>query len=105
MKEDKYKYLPKFYDLETLTQEDLNKLALERNTLVKEIERLNNIINELEKDKQFYKHRFEDYIEYKSKIDKAIEWIEYYKGTKLTKEEFNSYSYWLLNILRGEDNE
>lgn len=49
MKEDKYKYLPKFYDLETLTQEDLNRLALERNTLVKENERLNNIIDELEK--------------------------------------------------------
>ena len=29
----------KVYDLETLTQEDLNKLALERNTLVKENER------------------------------------------------------------------
>ncbi len=50
MKEDKYKYLPKFYDLETLTQEDLNKLALERNTLVKENERLNNIIKHIYKE-------------------------------------------------------
>jgi hypothetical protein len=50
MKEDKRKYLPKFYDLETLTQEDLNKLALERNTLVKENERLNSIINQFEEE-------------------------------------------------------
>ncbi len=36
---------PKFYDLETLTQEDLNKLALERNTLVKENAKLKRNIN------------------------------------------------------------
>ena len=41
--------MPKFYDLETMTQEDLNKLALERNTFAKETKRLNNIIDELEK--------------------------------------------------------
>ena len=32
-----------------MTQEDLNKLALERNNLSEEVYRLNNIINELEK--------------------------------------------------------
>ena len=37
----------KFYDLETLTQEDLNKLALERNTLAEEKEKLLSVINEL----------------------------------------------------------
>ena len=39
--------LYKFYDMETITEEKLNNLALERNTFAKEIERLNNIINEL----------------------------------------------------------
>lgn len=40
----------KFYELENMTQEDLNKLALERNNQAKEIDRLNNIISELEKE-------------------------------------------------------
>lgn len=39
----------KFYYLEDMTQDDLNKLALERNSYAKEIERLNNIINEFDK--------------------------------------------------------
>lgn len=38
---------PKFYDLETLTQEDLNKLALERNILANENGRLHSIIKEV----------------------------------------------------------
>ena len=41
--------LYKFYLIEGMTQEDLNKLALERNNLSEEVYRLNNIINELEK--------------------------------------------------------
>ena len=40
--------LYKFYLIEGMTQEDLNKLALERNNLSEEVYRLNNIINELE---------------------------------------------------------
>jgi len=43
-------YMPKFYTLEDMAQEDLNKLALERNNFAKEIERLNNIIKRLEED-------------------------------------------------------
>lgn len=43
-------YMPKFYTLEDMTQEDLNKLALERNTFASEIERLNNTVNECSND-------------------------------------------------------
>ena len=39
------KVLYKFYDMETMTPEKLNDLALERNKFAKEIERLNNIID------------------------------------------------------------
>lgn len=41
--------MPKFYDMEGMTQEHLNKIGLERNTFAKEIERLNNIIKEKNK--------------------------------------------------------
>lgn len=44
-----------------------------------------------------------DYVsDLEAKIREAIEWVEYYKEAKLTKKEFNSYSYWLLEILKGE---
>jgi hypothetical protein len=45
---------PKFYTLEDMTQEDLNKLALERNKYV-------NIINELEKWLKEYKIQCKKY--------------------------------------------
>ena len=39
------KPLYKFYDLENLTQEDLNKLALERNTYKSIIDKIKELIN------------------------------------------------------------
>lgn len=51
-------YMPKFYTLEDMTQDDLNKLALERNNFAKEIERLNNIMNDI--DRYIHNWRLED---------------------------------------------
>ena len=41
------KGMPKFYHLEGMTQEDLNRLALERNTLAREVEKLEDNWNKL----------------------------------------------------------
>lgn len=41
--------MPKFYDMEGMTQEHLNEIGLERNTFAKEIERLNNILKKKNK--------------------------------------------------------
>ena len=45
---------PKFYTLEEMTQEDLNKLALERNTMAKKIDNYDAFFCKLEK---FLKNR------------------------------------------------
>lgn len=81
---------PKFYTLEDMTQEDLDKLALERNTFAKEIKRLQqeyikmtniavenqNIIDELEKDidLELYKTRAND--EYNKGLFNAFRYIK-----------------------------
>lgn len=57
--------LYKFYLIEGMTQEDLNELALERNNLLEEVYRLNNIINELEK---CIKNKYYEAIDYQAKI-------------------------------------
>lgn len=56
--------LYKFYLIEGMTQEDLDKLALERNNLSEEVYRLNNIINELEEYSEKMISEYNEAIEY-----------------------------------------
>ena len=58
------------------------------------------------KDKQFYKHRFKDYIEYKNRIDKALDKITNLKEPlQLIEVQLPSWLDELEDVLRGEDNE
>ena len=52
----------KFYDLESMTQEDLNGLALERNILQEENNRLNDGIKKIKKDTNFIKRQIKGLI-------------------------------------------
>ena len=58
-----------------------------------------------QKDKQFYKHRFEDYIEYKNRIDKALEYIGLNEEDLKLYDIFDVNGIELFKILRGEDSE
>ena len=51
---------PKFYTLEDMTQEDLNKLALERNTFAEEIQRLNEDIETYRIQSNYFINRSDD---------------------------------------------
>lgn len=94
---EKNRKLKNQYELQEIR---LNNLQFKVDKLKEELE----ITQEKwEKDKQFYKHRFEDYIEYKNRIDKSIKYIEDFK--KVYKEEVYIPLEEVLNILRGENNE
>jgi cyclopropane fatty-acyl-phospholipid synthase-like methyltransferase len=67
------KPLYKFYDLENLTQEDLNKLALERNTYKSIIDKIKEIANKTDYDKWELQMTS---IEKLMKIQKILEEVE-----------------------------
>ena len=76
--------------------------------LQEENEKLEDVIK---KDRQFYNNRLLDYIEYKRRIDKAIEYIKTCNPNVDLDSEFLEESYIsnygakeLLDILQGSDN-
>ena len=87
----------KFYILEEMTQEDLNNLALERNTLKKENEKLNH-----------YKLLYQ---KVKERNDEAIKFVESYMREDYYEEidEYITHLTWnmtkedLLDILKGNN--
>ena len=85
----------KFYDLEHLTQEDLNNLALERNTLQQENKQLKAENYRLEHNEKVLLQREERAINY---IDQVI---GYKPCAREISEELNT----LIGILRGGNNE
>ena len=103
--------MPKFYTLEDMTQEDLNKLALERNTFANEIERLTNLCNKYEEE---HKTTFEKWKKDIQVLNELEKWLnecidspvickaqEYYKLRDESETFFIKNG--LLDILKGND--
>lgn len=72
---------------------------MKNNKYIKELQKL---LNDKEIDTVLVRLMTQNFC-YKQRIDKAIEELEYWKP--LYNEEINKTANYLLNILRGEDNE
>ena len=92
-------YMPKFYTLEDMTQDDLNKLALERNNFAKEIERLNKELQNLEK---LNNANYQSFIEVNNIINEIEKWCNerIYDDDQLYEQVLDK-----LQELKGEDKE
>lgn len=79
-------YMPKFYTLEDMTQEDLNKLALERNNFAKEIQRLKT---ELQDTKEHLGEFLHEQEEENKRLNRKIKSIVYQcYGSDMSYGEF-----------------
>lgn len=71
--------------------------------LQQDLDKSNDII---EKDRQFYKCRMDEYVDYKSRCEKAIEYINkhtYNPSQTINDERLEVNPKYLLNILQGSD--
>lgn len=99
MNEEKVIY--KFYDLENMTQEDLNRLALDRNTLAKENQKLKEDYNKVVHESTAFESKV---YELEERINKILDFINAWK----TEEVFKVSMIDLMQIeewLKGKPND